>query len=714
LNSNSLYSLTAQGVQITIHAAPGERPRVVHWGKTLSGTPEDQLALLSTHQWVFGGPMEFVEPSFLNEFGTGYGGAAGLVVHRAGSGWAVDLRVVAVGETSATKLVVRCRDENIGVAVDFEIELFPSSGVASFGTTLINERPQTLTVDQCAPLVLPLDERFTKGLGFTGRWAGEFQTEDIDLTRGSYLRENKAGRTSHENFPGFIAHTETTSEDQGLCAGFHLAWSGNNRVRIDRHASGLCHAQLSEFLFPGEIQLDEGEAYHSPSLLAAWSDQGLNDLSYRFHTHLCTDVLDERTIEKPRPVHYNTWEAVYFDHTPEQLMKLADRAASVGAERYVLDDGWFGGRRGDHAGLGDWTVSDEVYPEGLEPLADYVRGLGMEFGIWFEPEMVNPDSDLYRQHPDWILSAEGVKPVPYRNQLTLDFTKREVTDYLFEAIDKVVRDLDVSYIKWDMNRDGHHPGTDGSRAVMHRQTLSVYGLIDRLREAHPTLEIESCASGGARTDFGVLRRTDRLWTSDNNDALERQAIQRGASHFFPLRVLGSHVGPRVCHITGRTLDMSFRVASAIFGHMGMEVDLRDESEADLAVLRAGIELYKKHRGLLHGGRLYRLSAQSNYTASAVVSVDGGEALASCAKVARDLYTAAPRLRFTGLDPAKAYRTKIVWPSAPVSLTVPSIVEAADLSGEGSVFSGEALMEHGIQLPMIHPDQALIFHLQTNG
>ena len=224
-------------------------------------------------------------------------------------------------------------------------------------------------------------------------------------------------------------------------------------------------------------------------------------------------------------------------------MALAEKAAWVGAERFVLDDGWFGARRNDKAGLGDWWVSKDVYPRGLGPLAEHVRALGMEFGIWFEPEMVNPDSDLYRAHPDWILEARGVEQVPFRGQYTLDLTRREVADYLFEKMSAIVGEYGVAYIKWDMNREIHHPASEG-RAAIHRQTSAVYALMERLRANHPALEIETCSSGGARADFGVLRYTDRFWLSDSNDALDRQAMQRGASYFFPLNVTGSHVGQR--------------------------------------------------------------------------------------------------------------------------------------------------------------------------
>ncbi|MEL7488050.1 MAG: alpha-galactosidase, partial [Pseudomonadota bacterium] len=387
------------------------------------------------------------------------------------------------------------------------------------------------------------------------------------------------------------------------------------------------------------------------------------------------------------------------------------KAAWVGAERFVLDDGWFGSRRNDRAGLGDWWVSTDVYPNGLNALADRVRALGMEFGIWFEPEMVNPDSDLYRAHPDWILEARGVEQVPFRDQYTLDLTRQEVSDYLFEKISAIVLEYDVAYIKWDMNREIHHPASAG-RGAIHRQTRAVYALMQRLRDAHPRLEIETCSSGGARVDFGVLRHTDRFWLSDSNDALDRQSIQRGASYFFPLNVIGSHVGPRVCHTTHRTLSMSFRAATAIFGHMGMELNLHEEADDDLETLKAAVALHKKFRTLIHSGDFFRLDQSDYLNIVGVVAADQDEALFSCAKTTGHHTTLPGRFRFAGLDMAKRYRVKIVWPDRPFSITEPSIVDQADLMGDGAVFSGEALLVHGVQLPLMHPESCILFHLQA--
>ena len=706
-------ALTLHGgeTQLVVDATPGQRPVIVYAGASIPNASADELALLATRQHAPGGANVHLRGSMLNELGTGVSGLAGFVAHRDGTAWAADFRIVAIEQPDTHTLLLQCKDTNTQLAAEHRLAIDPQSGVCKTQTTITNLAEAPLQLDWCAALCLPMDERFAKIWGFTGRWGSEFQMERIDAFRGTYLRENKSGRTSHDAFPGLIAAADTASEDRGLAAAFHLGWSGNHRLLLDRGQDGRSTLQMGELLFPGEIVLANGESYTTPAFYACWSHGGIGDVSRRMHQFVSSRILDGRIANKPRPVHYNTWEAIYFDHDEAEILELAENAAAVGAERFVLDDGWFGSRRHDKAGLGDWWVSKEVYPEGLHKIANRVRELGMEFGLWFEPEMVNPDSDLYRAHPDWILQASGVEAIPFRNQFTLDLTKTAVFDYLFGKITALVEEYQIAYIKWDMNRDVNHPGS-GDRGAMHRQTLAVYKLIQKLRDAHHNLEIESCSSGGGRVDFGVLRHTDRYWTSDNNDAGQRHAIQRGASHFFPLAITGSHVGPKRCHSTGRVYPMAFRAGTAIFGHMGMELDLRDESEEDRATLKAAIALHKQHRELIHSGDFHRGQSEAHINLVGCVTEDKHEALFSCAQLEAAPTTLSKRIRLPGLDAQTHYRLKLVWPADNQSITAPSIVEAADLLGVGKVFSGAALSEFGVQMPLVFPDTCLIFHAEA--
>jgi alpha-galactosidase len=561
-----------------------------------------------------------------------------------------------------------------------------------------------------ATACLPIPASMTDIIGFTGRWTQEFGQERLPRPEGTYLRENRSGRTSHFSYPALLLANAGTNEGSGEVYGLHLASSGNHRLRVDSLTDGRVVVSMGALLFPGEIRLAPGESYASPEIVAAYSAEGFSALSRKFHAHVRSKLLRPAMRAKPRPVHYNTWEAVYFDHDVGRLKEIANRAAAIGVERFVLDDGWFGARRDDTAGLGDWFVSDAVYPQGLKPLVDHVTGHGMEFGIWFEPEMVNPDSDLFRAHPDWVLQVEGVAQVPFRTQYVLDIARPEVAGYLFERIDAILADHDISYIKWDMNRDLSHPGgADGPpRAVA--QVHALYALLDRIRAAHPNVEIESCSSGGARADMGVLAHSDRVWTSDSNDALDRQRIQRGASFFLPPEILGCHVGPAHCHVTGRRLSMAMRAATALTGHMGLELNVLTEQQSDLDELKAAIALHKKHRALLHDGELYRLDTAPQHPASGVVARDKAEALFSFAYMAGDPHILPGRLRFAGLDATRDYRLTLIWPEAWQAVKAPSLVEKLDLTGDGAVFSGAALMQAGMQLPHAQPETCLLFYL----
>jgi alpha-galactosidase len=403
-------------------------------------------------------------------------------------------------------------------------------------------------------------------------------------------------------------------------------------------------------------------------------------------------ILGGRLEGKPRPVHYNTWEAIYFDHDLDRLKGLADLASEAGIERFVLDDGWFKGRSDDHRALGDWTADPVKYPDGLKPLIDHVRALGMSFGLWVEPEMANLDSDLLRAHPDWVLGDPArVQPLG-RHQYVLDLTRDEVADAIFAQLDALLRDHAIDYLKWDMNRDLTHAVSAGRWAV-HRQTLAVYALIDRLRAAHPEVEIESCASGGGRADYEILKRTDRIWTSDCNDPVERQSIQRAFSLFFPPEVMGAHVGPRQSHTTARSSSMRTRLITAFAGHMGVEADLSALSPRERAELAAGIALHKSHREWMHRGRTVRLEhPDPGCVAYAVIGE--GRAFVSALQIETARMALLAPLRIVGLEP------DAVWKVEPI------------LGGLEEPFEvmGAVLAHAGLPLPRLHAGQGAAFLL----
>ncbi|MES2782843.1 MAG: alpha-galactosidase, partial [Pseudomonadota bacterium] len=568
---------------------------VLYWGAALPLSVDiAEYERLSFRQGMHGVADVSLPVSLAMEPGLGHPMFHGFAAHREGKDWG---SLFAVGKVvprdHGAKII--CRDERARLGLEYEIDFDASSGVLRIGATLTNYGATPLDVNDMMTACLPVPDEMTDIIGFTGRWTQEFTQERTKRNAATYLRENRSGRTSHFSYPAILLAAAGTNESAGEAYGFHLAFSGNHRLRVDSLTDGRVLTSLGALLLPGEVRLAPRESYASPEIVAAYSGAGLSALSRKFHDHVRSKLLRPAMRAKPRPVHYNTWEAVYFDHDVAKLKELATRAAEIGVERFVLDDGWFGGRRNDQAGLGDWTVSRDVYPEGLGPVVDHVTGLGMEFGLWFEPEMANPDSDLYRAHPEWVLGLEGVEQIPFRSQLPLDISRPDVADYLFQAIDKILRDHDIRYIKWDMNRDLSHPGGQDGTSRAFAQVQALYDLLDRVRNAHPNVEIESCSSGGARADMGVLAHSDRVWTSDSNDALDRQVIQRGGSFLLPPEVLGCHVGPAKCHVTGRRLSMELRAATAFMGHMGLELNLLTERAADLDVLKNAINLHKKHR-----------------------------------------------------------------------------------------------------------------------
>jgi alpha-galactosidase len=426
-------------------------------------------------------------------------------------------------------------------------------------------------------------------------------------------------------------------------------------------------------------------------------------LTDRYHPFVRSRILAGRLMGKPRPVNFNTWEAVYFRHDLDELKALANLAAEIGAERFVLDDGWFRGRRDDTAGLGDWTPDAAKYPHGLTPLIEHVRALGLAFGLWVEPEMANADSDLLRAHPDWTLGVAGRKQPLGRNQYVLDLTRPEVFENIFGQIDSLLAGNAISYLKWDMNRDLTHPASSG-RPAAHRQALAVYALVDRLRAAHPTVEIEDCSSGGGRADFAMLKRTERIWLSDCNDPIERQAMQRAFTTFFPPEVMGAHVAATADHTTGRRASMDFRALTALFGHMGVEADVRAFTDSERAALKRWISVYKTHRALIHTGRLSRQPV-SDPAALAFMIAGETEALASYAQLQVRANVSPDPLRLKGLDPNASYRIVMLAPPASPIASDPALVR-----GETVQASGRMIARTGLPLPPLRPGSIALFHL----
>ena len=480
------------------------------------------------------------------------------------------------------------------------------------------------------------------------------------------------------------------------------------RVWIERLTDGRGDVQAGVALSPGETVVQSGGSFTSPWLYGTWTDRGLNGASAAFHSYVRSRPNHPST---QRPVTLNTWEAVYFNHDSEKLFALATAAAEVGIERFVLDDGWFMHRRSDNAGLGDWYVDPAVYPDGLTPLISHVRGLGMEFGLWFEPEMVNPDSDLFRAHPDWALNTDGYDAPLSRDQLVLDLSNDDVYAYLLARIDAILRENDISYVKWDFNRDILQASHDG-RASAYTQTRAMYRLFAELNGRHPEVEFESCSSGGGRADYAITEFTKRVWTSDCIDALERQRIQRSFSYFFPPELMGAHIGPSPAHTTGRRHTVAFRAATALFGHLGVEWDVSTITDTDREQLRSIIATHKELRSLLHNGRSVRADSSDPATyVHGVVSNDRRDAIFAYVQLTTSATSVPHPLRFVGLDTDTQYRfTEVkLTGSAPQYGPMKHLPEWMDGS---LVLSGAVAMSIGLTMPVCNPESAVLVRVQA--
>lgn len=649
-----VITLSADGTALVLDVSGPALPRVLHWGADLGTTAGDGDALLRALARTRPPQTRGLIPLP----GDGWFGRPGLAGHRDGA-WRPPrfeltgpVRVDARPERGGG-VEVRAADPGTGLELTCVVEL-TAQGVVRMRHTLGNTAQTPYTLDRLAA-VLPVPAQATEVLDFAGRWGRERSPQRAPLRQGAWSRENRRGRTGFDAGP-LIAGTEGFGFRHGGVWAVHTAWSGDHVQYAERHADGHGVLGGGELLEPGEIRLAPGEAYRTPWVYFAHGDAGLDALTGRLHRYLRARPAHPRT---PRPVTLNTWEAVYFDHSLDRMLALADEAARIGVERFVVDDGWFRHRRADDAGLGDWYVDETVWPQGLHPLARRVREHGMQFGLWFEPEMVNPDSDLARAHPDWLLADPGRPPFETRHQQVLDVARPQAFDYLLARISSLTDEYGLDYIKWDHNRDlaePVHAGTPGA----HAQTAAVYRLLDELRRRHPALEIESCSSGGARADLGVLERTDRIWGSDNIDPIERQSIQRWTGLLLPYELVGSHVGSAPAHISGRASDLAFRCATALFGHAGIESDITVWEPGDLAHLKKWIATYKRLRGLLHSGDVVRAEHPDPAAwLHGVVSADATHAVFAYVQLATSVTEVGAPLRFPGLDAATRYRVRVL-------------------------------------------------------
>ncbi|MFZ2625668.1 MAG: alpha-galactosidase [Propionibacterium sp.] len=714
-----MVHMRARGSSIVIAFEPDIAPCIVYWGPDL-GRPSSQMlhdmALAGVEALGGNAPGLPVRVPLIPESRTGWTGRPGLVGQReAGRDWSTRFRTEGLVidcqderpdgglvTTGAGTCRISLADHQCGLSLQLDVEMLPT-GMVRLRAGLTNDKPSDFELAELS-IALPLPLEATELLDFSGRWGRERVPVRVPFALGCRLHEQRRGRTGFDAPMMMFAGERGFGFRSGQLWGIHVAHSGNVRVWAEKCPDGRQLIGGGELLLPGEMVLAQGQHYLGPWLYFSQA-QGLDAAAAQIHGWLRARPAHPSVL---RPVTLNVWEAVYFDHDLDRLTRLAETAAEVGVERFVLDDGWFRGRHDPTAGLGDWYPDESSWPQGLTPLVGRVKQLGMGFGLWFEPEMVNPDSDLARAHPEWIMASGERLPVEWRHQQVLNLAIPEAFDYVYSRMSELVTEYGIDYIKWDHNRDLIEAGNqlDGGRPCVHDQTLAVYRLMDALRRKHPQLEIESCSSGGARIDLEMAQHAQRFWPSDCIDPLDRQSIMRWTEQLIPLEMLGSHVASQTSRTTGRRSSLSFRAGTALWGHFGIEWDLTGATEHELEELALWIQLFKAKRELLFSGELVRGdSPESSLWVQGVVSTDRAEALYELTTRHRSEISPRGRFRLPGLDAESVYRVRpLIVADGPEGLISPPWFGP---HGEGVEMTGQMLDLCGVHTPKMFTDQVLL-------
>ncbi len=714
MSTPSSVLLRNGGTSAFIHMPVHGLPEILHWGSDLGALSDRQAADVVRAETV---PMASgtadtpARLSLIPQQSEGWIGTPGLVGSRDGRAQFPLFATTAIRagqrdgtDGSPSSIEIDAHDDEADLDVTLRLELTPS-GLLRARATLRNAGRDGYALDSLL-LALPTPASETLVLDQSGHHLRERDTATHAFTIGAHERALRIAR-------GHTASTihgtcqPGTGWGDGLVHYLHVAWSGNVRTLAEKDTQGFQALMGGELLMPGEVVLSHGEAYETPWLVATWG-RGLDAAAQRIHAWMRARPQHPRT---PRPVTLNAWEAVYFDHSMERLLPLVQAAADAGVERFVLDDGWFGSRRDDHSGLGDWQVSPEVWPDGLGPLSDAVHARGMQFGLWVEPEMVNPDSDLARAHPDWILTPTTHRPQEARHQQVLDLTNPACFENILAQILAVVRDARVDALKWDFNRDVYEAVSPRTgRPAYHAQTLAAYALMDAVLAACPGLEIESCAGGGGRIDLGVMERAARVWGSDCIDPLERQIIETGTSLLLPPELVGSHVASTTSHSTGRTLALSLRASTALFGHMGIEWDLTSATAEERRELAGWVALHRALRPLLHSGRVVHADhPDAGWSIHGVITADEG--VYALTRVASSAQRPTPPLRLRGLDPDAAYRVSGLTPEGLIDIDPRTMHAVTGWWADGLALPGRVLAEVGLRIPDLNPEQAVLLQVR---
>ncbi|MCI8940408.1 MAG: alpha-galactosidase [Dorea sp.] len=588
-------------------------------------------------------------------------------------------------EDEAETLEITLYDRISNLKVRLLYGVFPELDVITRAVRMENEGENPVKIQRAMSMEMDYPNRHMDFIHFYGRHTMERQMERLPLHHGVQSVESKRGMSSHQHNPFIILCDKKTTEKHGECYGYALAYSGNHRCEIEVDQMEQTRVVMGIHPYHFSYLLNKGDVFETPEVIIAYSSEGLGKLSRIYHDAYRSNLIRSKYVNSPRPVLVNNWEATYFDFNEEKLFNIAKTAKEIGLDMFVLDDGWFGNRNSDYTSLGDWQVNEEKIRGGLPKLVQRINGLGMKFGLWIEPEMISEDSELYRQHPDWILRIPERRMTRSRSQLNLDITRKEVRDHVMEKIFAVLDSCKVDYIKWDMNRSVDNvfssalpPERQGE--VFHRYVLGVYEMMERLVSRYPDLLFENCAGGGGRFDAGMLYYSPQIWCSDNTDAIDRLRIQYGTSFGYPISSMGAHVSVCPNHGTGRTTPFDTRAIVASAGTFGYELDLAKLSDEEKEIAKEHIQEYKEMEMLVLNGDYYRLTnpyRNHEYVLWQFVSKDKKETIVNGVMLRNESNPHIHLVYLEGLEPDRHYKD----------------------ADTGAVYTGAALMYAGVPLPV---------------
>lgn len=598
----------------------------------------------------------------------------------------------------AQTLIVTLIDEKSHVKFELSYTIYRNRPVITRSVKVINDGDEKVNIEKVASMQIDFVDRDFESITLPGAHAHERRVERSEINQGIHVYSSHRGTSSHQMNPFMALVDLDTTEFAGDAYGFALVYSGNHKFEVERDQFAQTHVNIGINDFNFNWELRPTASFQTPEVLMVYSDQGINKMSQAFHSLIHERVIRSKYKNQVRPILVNNWEATYFDFDEKKLQPIVDDAKEMGIEMFVLDDGWFGHRDDDNSSLGDWSVFEKKFPNGLDHFADYVHQQGLKFGLWFEPEMISMDSDLYKKHPNYLMHVPGRLPSPSRNQYVLDLGRKEVRDNIFDQMNNILSSGKIDYIKWDMNRhlsDIYEADLPSARQgeVYHRYVLGLYNLLERVVDTYPDLLIEGCSGGGGRFDAGMAYYTPQIWASDDSDAIDRLSIQYGTSLVYPQSMMTSHVSVSPNEQNGRITPFSTRGVVAMWGDLGYELDLTKMSKEDRQAVKDQVAKYKKIRQVTQYGTFYRLkNAQtSNQCAWETVSPDKNEVVLSVVKVMASAQPYLTKTKLVGLDPEKQYEDQ----------------------ASHEVYGGDELMNLGIYDPVEHGDfMAHLYHFKA--